>query len=163
MQRGKTNQESKLFLWDCSCTNLHYVLHHWYPSWQLVQWSTFLPGRLRSLSRTRLTGRDHKTTIKIHCFQFLLGRLHRRNKRYANFGIISWNFYFSIISIGNSMICSDISHKYHEWYFEIVIRKKFETILKYYEWYLCQILRTNHKFKYKFWVGDRNPLLWSLI
>ena len=42
------------------------------------------------------------------------------------------------ISIGNSMICSDIWHKYHEWYFEIVIRN-FETILKYHEWYLCQI------------------------
>ena len=27
-----------------------------------------------------------------------------------------------LISIGNSMICSDIWHKYHEWYFEIVIR-----------------------------------------
>ena len=27
-----------------------------------------------------------------------------------------------IISIGNSMICSDIWHKYHEWYFEFVIR-----------------------------------------
>ena len=27
-----------------------------------------------------------------------------------------------IISIGNSMICSDTWHKYHEWYFEIVIR-----------------------------------------
>ena len=26
------------------------------------------------------------------------------------------------ISIGNSMICSDIWHKYHEWYFEFVIR-----------------------------------------
>ena len=26
------------------------------------------------------------------------------------------------ISIGNSMICSDIWHKYHEWYFEIVLR-----------------------------------------
>ena len=26
------------------------------------------------------------------------------------------------VSIGNSMICSDIWHKYHEWYFEIVIR-----------------------------------------
>ena len=25
------------------------------------------------------------------------------------------------ISIGNSMICSDIWHKYHEWYFNIVI------------------------------------------
>ena len=25
------------------------------------------------------------------------------------------------ICIGNSMICSDIWHKYHEWYFEIVI------------------------------------------
>ena len=27
-----------------------------------------------------------------------------------------------IIIIGNSMICSDIWHKYHGWYFEIVIR-----------------------------------------
>ena len=26
------------------------------------------------------------------------------------------------ICIGNSMICSDIWHKYHEWYFKIVIR-----------------------------------------
>ena len=26
------------------------------------------------------------------------------------------------ISIGNSLICSDIWHKYHEWYFKIVIR-----------------------------------------
>ena len=25
------------------------------------------------------------------------------------------------ISIGNSMICSDILRKYHEWYFEIVV------------------------------------------
>ena len=39
-----------------------------------------------------------------------------------------WNrhFWYVIlklpISIGNSMICSDIWHKYHEWYFEIVIR-----------------------------------------
>ena len=28
----------------------------------------------------------------------------------------------SCISIGNSMSCSDIWHKYHEWYFKIVIR-----------------------------------------
>ena len=39
------------------------------------------------------------------------------------------------------MICSDIWHKYHEWYFEIVI---FETISKYHEWYLRQISGTNH-------------------
>ena len=41
------------------------------------------------------------------------------------------------------MICSDIWHKYHERYFEIVIRAvrrvKLETILKYHEGYLCQI------------------------
>ena len=36
------------------------------------------------------------------------------------------------ICIGNGMICSDIWHKYHESYFEIVIRK-FETTLKYHE------------------------------
>ena len=28
------------------------------------------------------------------------------------------------ISIGNSMTCRDIWHKYHEWYFEIVIRNR---------------------------------------
>ena len=27
-----------------------------------------------------------------------------------------------VIDVGNSIICSDIWHKYHEWYFEIVIR-----------------------------------------
>ena len=32
--------------------------------------------------------------------------------------------YNNIISIGNSMICSDIWHKYHKWYFEIVIRNE---------------------------------------
>ena len=32
------------------------------------------------------------------------------------------NFTRYVISIGNSMICCDIWHKYHEWYFEIVIR-----------------------------------------
>ena len=43
-----------------------------------------------------------------------------------------------IFSIGNSMICSNIWHKYHEWYFKILYvilrafrRVKFETILKY--------------------------------
>ena len=29
-----------------------------------------------------------------------------------------------LISIGISMICSDISHKHYEWYFQIVIRNK---------------------------------------
>ena len=54
------------------------------------------------------------------------------------------------ISTGNSIICSDIWHKYHEGYFEIVIisravrQVKFETILKYHEWYLCQLPRTKH-------------------
>ena len=37
------------------------------------------------------------------------------------FNNIVLNFVFAI-SIGNSVICSDICHKYHEWYFEIVIR-----------------------------------------
>ena len=42
------------------------------------------------------------------------------------------------------MICSDIWYKYHEWFFEIVIRSEIWTILKYHEWYLYQISRTNH-------------------
>ena len=46
----------------------------------------------------------------------------------------------SWISTGNSMISSDIWHKYHEGYFKIVRRNSdFDTILKYHEWYLCQI------------------------
>ena len=38
--------------------------------------------------------------------------------------IYHWYFkhtLFLVISIGNSMICSDIWQKYHEWYFKIVI------------------------------------------
>ena len=53
------------------------------------------------------------------------------------------NLCSDIISIGNNMICSDISKLLY------VIsrasrRVKFETILKYHKWYLCQISRTNH-------------------
>ena len=33
-----------------------------------------------------------------------------------------WVLVLLPISIGNNMICSDIWHKYHKWYFEIVIR-----------------------------------------
>ena len=33
-----------------------------------------------------------------------------------------WIWIFGAVRIGNSMICSDIWHKYHKWYFEIVIR-----------------------------------------
>ena len=37
-------------------------------------------------------------------------------------GTSMWNAVPSIISIGDSMICSDIWHKYNERYFEIVVR-----------------------------------------
>ena len=37
-------------------------------------------------------------------------------------GTSMWNVLPSIISIGNSMICSDIWHKYNERYFKIVLR-----------------------------------------
>ena len=62
--------------------------------------------------------------------------LFQRNKREGN-----------SVSIGNSMICSDISKL---WYVisRAVRRVKFETILKYHEWYLCQISRTNHAINY---------------
>ena len=72
-------------------------------------------------------------------YHFNSGSLvHNYQTRHASFASLS------IICIGNSMICSDIWHKYHQWYFKVVIRVKFETILKYHEWYLPQILRTNH-------------------
>ena len=41
----------------------------------------------------------------------------------------------NLMSVGNSMICSDIWHNYHECYFKVVLHT-FGTILKYYEWYL---------------------------
>ena len=47
----------------------------------------------------------------------------RRNCIFVAFGSI-WLYsnILQCISIGNRMIYSDIWHKYHEWYFEIVIR-----------------------------------------
>ena len=69
---------------------------------------------------------------------------------------------FTIISIGNSMICSDIWHKYHEWYFEIVIRN-FETILKYHKWYLYQISCTNHAIICLYYYTELHKLPHSLI
>ena len=69
----------------------------------------------------------------------------RRSARVRNGKCLS-NLSCYIICIGNSMFCSEIWHKYHEWYFEIVTRKrvKFETTLKCHEWYLCEISHTNH-------------------
>ena len=40
-------------------------------------------------------------------------------KNMMTIGLLVGRYFFSI---GNSMICSDIWHKYHEWYFKIVIR-----------------------------------------
>ena len=37
-------------------------------------------------------------------------------------GTSMWNALPSIISMGNSMICSDIWHEYNERYFKIVVR-----------------------------------------
>ena len=57
------------------------------------------------------------------------------------------------LSIGNSMICSDIifgmntTSDFSKLLYIIspaIRRVKFETILKYHEWYLCQISHTNH-------------------
>ena len=65
-------------------------------------------------------------------------------------GILSYNANWtkwSVICIGNSMICSDIWHKYHKWYFEllyVILQNLRQIILKYNEWYLYQISRTNH-------------------
>ena len=50
---------------------------------------------------------------------------------------------FDKIRMGNSMICSDIWHKYHKGYISKLFYV-FETILKYHEWYLCLISHTNH-------------------
>ena len=60
--------------------------------------------------------------------------------------------FLTMIRIGNSMICSDIFHKYHECDISKLLyvasravrRVKFETILRYHEWYLCQMSTTNH-------------------
>ena len=59
--------------------------------------------------------------------------------------------FLTMIRIGNSMISSDIWHKYHQCDISKVLyiisravrRVKFSTILKYHEWYLCQTSPTN--------------------
>ena len=84
-----------------------------------------------------------------------------RYRRIIKLKISPMMFTCRVICIGNSMIlfCSDIWHKYHSWYFKIVVRNftsrwghsvKFETILKYHEWYLRQISCTNHAFMFSF-------------
>ena len=82
---------------------------------------------------------------------------------YANFGLMvqtqmKRNSNKIGISIGNSMIFIDIWHKYHEWYFKIVIRNfvKFEAILKYHKWYLCQISRSNHAIIYLYYYPQKD-------
>ena len=42
--------------------------------------------------------------------------------QFFTFQDVSWIFWkYVLFCIGNSMICSDIWHKYHGWYFKIVI------------------------------------------
>ena len=52
-----------------------------------------------------------------------------------------------IISIGNNMICSDISKLLYV-ISRTVRQMKFETILKYHEWYLRQISLRKHAIVY---------------
>ena len=47
------------------------------------------------------------------------------------------------VCIGNSMICSDIGHKFHEWYFEIAIRSNWDNF-EISRVIFMQISRTNH-------------------
>ena len=50
------------------------------------------------------------------------------------------DIWHEVLCFCTSMICNDIWHKYHEWYFTI------ETILKYHKWYLGYYLfTTTHK------------------
>ena len=138
------------FAWLVICVCLHILHPHRKESHKgVVDYSTD-SWRLTYL---RLT----INLISTFCTQFQLFAL-KKIQLSALFGInwravsqwACWSFCMYTISIGNSMICCDIWHKYLVWYFEIVIRNftshwqvKFETTLKYHEWYLCQISRTN--------------------
>ena len=47
------------------------------------------------------------------------------------------------ICIGNSMICSDIWYKYHEWYFKIVIRNVYTTTHKRFVIFTCRYFKSS--------------------
>ena len=83
---------------------------------------TFPPKLFRILAKQKNTSQNWKEAmmlLKIICIWINVKHI-----------------YLSDISIGKSMICSDIWHKYHEWYFKIVIRNKFHKPLG--EWNLRQ-------------------------
>ena len=72
-------------------------------------------------------------SVLANCLILSLGFHFRKQERIILFFVrdIPWlsitaiNLVSADICIGNSMICSDIWHKYHEWYFEIVRHKYF--------------------------------------
>ena len=68
----------------------------------------------------------HKRFVILTCRYFklswnttVLSQLNCRNFSYSIIVVIVMAI---MISIGNSMICSDIWHKYHEWYFQFGIQ-----------------------------------------
>ena len=84
--------------------------------------------------------------------------------------IISWNCnYFWVcgwvsgISIGNSMVCSDIWHKYHEWYFKIVLhnfavrRVKFEAI-----WNITSGIYAKYHVQFMLWLLIVYTTTWEI-
>ena len=109
-------------------------------------------GNIASCCRQRNVWRGVVSTLKRSVFGHTMRVLPWCYEKWRWLMLVHWNFKFLLISIGNSMIYSDIWHKYHEWYFEIVIRNftsryrrmKFEIILKYHEGNLRLISRTNH-------------------
>ena len=102
---------------------------------------------IKSSLNGALTGWTKNYNIKnTKCYEMQIWYIWNESLKKFVLQLLSWK-----ICIGNSMICSDIWHKYHEWYSKLlyvisraVRRVKFETILKYHEWYLCQISCTNH-------------------
>ena len=82
--------------------------------------------------------RHHLLLKQTHCHQRISHRIQRAGLLQSN----SWSYNFSqkiknsmnenhssqwikhliLVCVGNSMICSDIWHIYHEWFFKIVIR-----------------------------------------
>ena len=88
---------------------------------------------------------DYKTWLS-NVLDIWSSRLSKMSKN-GQFSILSFSndtvSPINLMSVGNSMICSDIWYNYHEWYFKVVYHT-FGTILKYYEWYLWRISRTIH-------------------
>ena len=107
--------------WGCSLHGLHFnmtEMHHWWLLfWAAATWLDIICTKNTSwLQSSGIC--DETNAQKLCCWRSNIWPDWFTSHQSHYSLLLQWH---SRVCIGNSMICSGIWHKYHKWYFEIVI------------------------------------------